>query len=484
MNKIINKIKAFFKEDNKPVANNANSGGSYALGLTAIVLAIMVVINIAVSLIPDNYVKYDISSSQLYSITSNTKVVVNSLEKDVTIYWVVQADEEDDVIENLLNKYDSESEHVTVVKKNPDVYPTFTEEYTSDSVANNSLIVECGDKYRYIPYSDIYLTDIDYSTYSYSYSFDGEGAITSAIDYVTSDELPKMYVLQGHGETDLPSEFEDQITKENIETETLSLLNVDEIPEDADMLLIYAPTSDISEEEEKILLDYVKNGGRLLVYAGPVADSNLDNLYGVLSYYGVNKTDGIVIESDHNYYAFQMPYILLPTIESSDVTDALIEDNYYAIMPIAQGLNVSYSSATVTELLKTSDSSYSKVSGYNLETYEKENGDIDGPFTIGVMIENSNDGCIIWYTSSNMLEETFNSYSSGANLNLAMNSISELIGETESVMIRSKSLSYSYLTISDSDANLIKAVMIGVIPLSFIVIGICITVARRRKHND
>lgn len=44
---------------------------------------------------------------------------------------------------------------------------------------------------------------MDYSTYSYSYSFDGEGLITSAIAYVVSDDLPQLYVLEGHGEAEL-----------------------------------------------------------------------------------------------------------------------------------------------------------------------------------------------------------------------------------------------------------------------------------------
>ncbi|MFQ9915323.1 MAG: hypothetical protein ACLRWQ_01920 [Flavonifractor plautii] len=57
-------------------------------------------------------------------------MVVNALEQDVTIYWIVQSGEEDAVIENLLGKYESLSDHITVVKKNPDVYPTFAEQYT------------------------------------------------------------------------------------------------------------------------------------------------------------------------------------------------------------------------------------------------------------------------------------------------------------------------------------------------------------------
>lgn len=54
---------------------------------------------------PSSLMKYDISSSKLYSITSNTKVVVNALDQDVNIYWIVQSGKEDSVLDNLLSKY-------------------------------------------------------------------------------------------------------------------------------------------------------------------------------------------------------------------------------------------------------------------------------------------------------------------------------------------------------------------------------------------
>lgn len=469
-------------KDKKKILNVASKGGSYSIVVTAIVIAILIVVNVLVSVLPTKYTKYDISSSQLYSITSSTKVVVNALEKDITIYWVVQNDQEDSVIENLLDKYDSLSDHITVVKKNPDVYPTFTQTYTSETVANNSLIVECGDKYRYIAYSDIYLTDVDYTTYSYNYSFDGEGAITSAIDYVVSDELPKIYTLQGHGESDLPSEFSSQLEKENYEVESLSLLNIDEVPEDADCLLIYAPTSDISEEEATLLENYVNNGGKLLVMAGPTQDGTLTNLYSVLSSYGVDTVDGIVIESDRNYYTFQMPYILLPEMQSSDITDPLINSNYYVIFPLAQGLTIQ-STSSATSLLTSSSTSYSKVDGYNLTTYDKEDGDIDGSFALAVQVDTSNDGSLIWFGSSYYLEDSYNAYSSGANLDMTMNALSELIGEREAVSIRSKSLNYNYLTISESNASTLKTWMIGIIPGVFVVYGIITVIERRRKAH-
>lgn len=460
-------------------------GGSYSLMVTVIVLAILIAVNVFVSALPSSMTKYDISSSKLYSITSNTKVVVNALDQDVTIYWIVQSGGEDEVIENLLSKYDSLSDHVQVVKKNPDVFPTFAEQYTDEEVPNNSLVVECGDKNRYISYNDIYVQSADMYSYSYTTSFDGEGAITSAISYVTSDDYPVLYTLEGHGEADLPSTFQDQIEKDNIEIQSLSLLTVDEIPEDADAIMIYAPSSDISEEEETMLSDYVTNGGKLLVMSGPVEDGTLENLNSLLADYNVTVTDGIVVEGDRDHYAFQAPYVLMPDMAENDITESLIEANYYPIMPIAQGLNVGEDSGkgTVTELLTTSSESFSKADGYNISTYEKEDGDTDGPFAVAVSIDTNMGGQIIWFASSNFLDDMYNAYSSGANVDLGMNAVSSLIGESEAMAIRSKSLNYNYLTISDSTSSLLKFLMIGVFPLAFLGTGIYVVFRRRRNQQ-
>ena len=140
---------------------NALKGGAYSLAVVAVVLAILIAVNVFASALPTAYTRFDISASKLYSITSNTKVVVNGLTEDVTIYWIVQSGQEDDVIENLLGKYESLSDHIQVVKRNPDVYPTFAEQYTDEDVPNNSLVVECGDRSRYISYNDIYVQSAD-----------------------------------------------------------------------------------------------------------------------------------------------------------------------------------------------------------------------------------------------------------------------------------------------------------------------------------
>ncbi|MFR2156473.1 MAG: Gldg family protein [Evtepia gabavorous] len=85
-------------------------------------------------------------------------------------------------------------------------------------------------------------------------NFAGESALTSAIDYVIRDTLPKLYTLTGHGESALSASFQSAVEKQNMELEELSLLTAEEVPEDADCLLICGPESDLSQEEKEAIL--------------------------------------------------------------------------------------------------------------------------------------------------------------------------------------------------------------------------------------
>ena len=73
----------------------------------------------------------------------------------------------------------------------------------------------------------------------------------------------------------------------------------------------------------------------------------------------------------------------------------------------------------------------------------------------------------------------YNAYSSGANLDLGMNALSSLIGQSEAMAIRSKSLNYNYLTISDSTSSLLKVVMIGVFPLLYLGVGVYVILRKK-----
>ena len=111
-------------------------------------------------------------------------------------------------------------DHIKVEQKDPVVNPKFVSEYTSDNLSSNSLIVVCGDRNKVVNYNNIYESTMDYNTYSYQTTgFDGEGQITSAIAYVTSENLPVLYTLEGHGEQELDSTIKEDIEKANMENQ-------------------------------------------------------------------------------------------------------------------------------------------------------------------------------------------------------------------------------------------------------------------------
>ena len=480
-----NKWQGLLARNRQSLSTRTARVGGYSFVLSLVVLAILVAVNVLAEKLPSSWTQFDISAAQLYSLTADTNAVVTNLDQDVTIYWISQAGQEDTVIEKLLDRYEELSDHITVLKRDPDVYPTFAQQYTDETVTNNSLVVESGERNRYIGYDDIYQYDTGnyYSTGSVSQVFDGEGQITSAINYVVRTDLPQVYLLSGHGEAELSQSFTDALTRANYETVAdFSLLNADAVPEDCDALLINAPTSDISGEELAMLQSYVQGGGRLLVFSGPQQDTDLPNLNALLADYGVTVTDGVVVDPNRDYYAFTAPYVLMPEIQQSDITQPLLDGSYNIIVPIAQGLTVGDTTAgAVTPLLQTSTDSFSKAAGYAMSTYEKEDGDIDGPFTLAVSIEDSAaGGRVLWVASDYLLDEQYNAFSAGANLDFVMNGLSWMIGETDAVSIRSKSLDYNYLTISASSATWLKICMIGIIPVCFLLLGVD-EVLRRRK---
>lgn len=465
--------------------------GGYSVAAAVIVLAIAIAANVFVNALPASITQFDITSNQLFTISEQTEQILNGLEDEVTVYWVVQDGKENATLEMLLDRYEALSSKIKVVKKDPDVYPTFVEQYVSGSYYNNSLIVECGTRSRFVSYEDIY--EYDYSDYyytgEYTERFAGESALTSAISYVTNESLPKLYTLTGHGEITLPSSFQTAVQKENMDLETLSLLTVDEIPEDADCILICAPQSDLSEAEKDMLLAYVRGGGNLLALTDPLEDgTRLANLEALMAEYGVSTAEGVVIEGDRNYYALGAPYYLLPSVNSSHtITSPLSESGYYVLLSVAQGLTVSDTlpeGVSVTKLLTTSDSAFSKLAGYGLTTYEKETGDIDGPFALAVAVTQTledGEGHIVWVSSSSLLDETVNTQISGGNLDFFLNALGWMCEHEDSISIHSKSLDYEPLTMSSGTASALTVLVVAVIPLVYLGIGIYTWIRRKRR---
>ena len=232
-----------------------------------------------------------------------------------------------------------------------------------------------------------------------------------------------------------------------------------------------------------MLADYVSGGGRLLVMAGPVEDGILENLYSLLSDYGVEANEGIVVEADREHYAFQAPYVLLPDMASHDITDSLIEENYFPILPISLGLTVTGegSGSTVTELLTTSDAAFSKVAGYDLSTYEKEEGDIDGPFSLAVYAREEASGAeVIWLGCSNMDDEALY-LSVPANCDFLVGCAASLAGQRSDLVIDPKAMEAALLTIPAGTAAAAGITFLLAVPVGLLAAGAVVSLRRRRR---
>lgn len=482
-------IKDYIKNTREQFGTRSSKMGSYSFFLTVVVLAILVTVNIALSFLPDSYVQEDLTANQLYSISSQSKVMLSSLEEDITIYWVVASGEEDEYVEKLLHNYEDYSSRVTVEKKDPDLNPDFTNNYTDETIYNNSVIVECGDKYRYISYQDMYETSSMsyYSMYSSADEFAGESLITSAISYCTTEELPVIHILEGHGETELTESFQEALERDNLETETLSLLNSETVPEEVSCILVNAPSTDISETERDMLLDFMERGGRVLIISGTAEEEQLPNLKSVMENYGISVLEGVVVEENTDNYVYGNPVLLMPEMNSSDITDPLMEDNYQVVVPVSKALDVSEASedVTVTSLLESSEESFLKDEGYDIETYEQEEGDVQGPLTLAALVtkdlEDDQQMQLVWIASSMMLEEAYNAYSSDANEDFILNVLEMMCEKDDSISVRSKSLTNEYLTISTADSSMIKVATMGMIPGIYLITGIAVAVRRRKR---
>ena len=462
--------------------------GSYSMAMAAIFIVIVVVINMIVGAIPSKYSQIDVSSSKLYTIGDETKKVLKALDKDVTIYQIAQSGSEDDTISNLLKRYEDESKHIKVEVKDPVVNPKFASEYTTDDLAANSLIVVCGDRNKVISYNDMYSTSVDYNTWQQTTTgFDGEGQITSAIGYVTSEDLPIMYTLSGHGEKDLDFSFKEDIQKANIDIKELNLLTEGKVPDDADCLMIVSPTSDISEDEKTEILDYLEAGGKAMIFSDYTQD-DLPNFDAVLANYGVKRAEGIVFEGDSQHYGMQMSYYLVPTVNSTDASSETASAGSYVLAPYAQGIQKTddvRDTVTIDSILTTSDQAYSKINMQSSQI-EKEDGDVDGPFDLGVAIteklDDDKETQIVYYSTANLMESQVNQMVSGGNEKLLLESLSWMTStdESSSVSISSKSLQSASLTVTDYDAAFWKICTIGLIPGVFLVAGFLIWLRRRK----
>lgn len=459
--------------------------GTYRASMVVFGCVAVVLVNLTVGELPSRYLKYDVSEQKLFTTGEQTEEIMKGLNEDVTLYLIAQQGGEDATLQELLERYEGLSSHIRVETKDPVLYPNFVSQYTSENLSENSVLVVGGSRSKAVDYYDIYQYSMDYSTYSSSLSsFDGEGQITSAIAYVTAEDMPVVYTLTGHDEAELSSAVTASIEKENIELKSLSLLTEEKVPEDAKAVIVYGAVSDISEDEKNKLETYMEQGGQVVLLLG-YTEKETPNLRSLLEDYGIDLAQGLVLEGDSQHHIPNYPYYLLPDIQTSEYTSDI--SSRYVLMPFAQGIteaadhsdNLNYES-----LLTTSAQSYSKTDLQSEDLNQEEN-DIAGPFDLGAVVtvttDSGNEAKLVVFSAETLLDDQVDSMVSGGNSTLFMNVMSKLVDHESTVSIEPKSMSTEYLTVNAGSAIFWGILTIVLIPLLLLAAGGVIWFGRRKR---
>ncbi len=479
--------------------NRRLKSGAFAAAASLIVIAIAVVVNMIVGAIPSEYTKYDTTGLGLYDLTAETEEIIKGVDEKITMYLVARDGMENTVIKEFLNRYASLNSNITIDTVDPEVIPTMTDDtgavHTLSSMTENSVIVVGENRSYEVPYDTIYSTEYTDEEMMYYYyygqtptgttTFTAEQAITGAIDNVTTENLPKIYMLEGHGEYELGTQLAGYLTTDNYLTESLTLITGEgSVPEDASIVLINAPQSDINSTELETLKGYVDNGGKLiLITSYNVNGTDFTNLDALCSYYAMSKIEGLVMEANTQNY-IQSPYYLAPNLSTTDAITSSLTGKY-VMMPTAEGIKVADTmpeGVSVSTLLTTSSDAYTvSVAGNEINS---EDVLYTGECVIGAVAtvtKGETEGKFVWYSSFGISDDSADSMVSGGNSALFLSTLGNLCEKKASVSIAGKAMDTEQLVVNAGVSTLWTAIFVLIVPLATIIVGIVIWAIRRKR---
>ena len=466
--------------------------GSVSVTTTAVVIAIFIVVNLLVGELPSTATKFDLSARELFTISEETETVLARVNEDVHFYLLTQRGNENPTIREMLERYHALNPRVTWSTVDPVTNPAFIEKYTTETLSDNSVIAESAKRSYVVDYYEIFQTEYteeDYYNYYYygqvpqgTPYYYGELQFTTAVDYVTRDDLPVLGVLEGHGETALSENYASLIGDENVEIRTLTLLNTDAVPADVTSILLNVPTADISASEEEMLASYLDAGGSVILVTGAVhwSEAAMPNLAALAAKMGMESVDGLVVETDRNRY-MMVPHYLLPVLGSTDTEplSLLANPNVYVLANAAHGI-VSNGQASVRPLLSSTAGAFVKTD-LTTNDFAKTDADIEGLVYVGAASQTEAGGRFVWFSTPGITDDAANSYVSGGNSAVFLSVIDWMNGNKTNFAILGKLMQVEALTLTEADSAVWSAVVAIVIPVAVLTVGFVIWFRRRRK---
>jgi ABC-type uncharacterized transport system involved in gliding motility auxiliary subunit len=458
--------------------------GSYS----GLYIVVFVAILVALNYLADQYNKtFDATKDQLYSLSDQTHKILDNLENDVTIYYFDRA-RSFPAAKNSLVRYENASNRVTVKYIDPesDVGTAQTM-----NVRNfGTVMVEMGANRE-------------------EASTTGEEEVTNAIIKLLKGGDKKACIVTGHGEADPANSEQDgfsiaqgEIQNANYGTETVSLAQTGEVPTDCTVVVVAGPSAGYFEPEVAALRNYVNGGGRLLLMLdGTVEEESSQALIQLAAEWGVKVGSDIVIDLSPVGQLFGGGP-LTPLIAEYDTVHAItkVMGNVASLFPMTRSVVEEGASGgwTVTELMKTTESSFS-TTDFEIadgELVRKPQAETPGPINVAATAtmdlpddapepaegeaeeneaipadeEESKQARVVVTGSSRFARNSF--VGRGGNADLFLNMLSWLSSDEDLISIRPKDPANTPMDITESQMRWLLFGLVLGLPLAIVVAGV------------
>ena len=462
--------------------------GGYAVLITLGVIVGLILINLLVGQFAP---QIDMTQNKLFSLSDETLKVLDQVKTPVKFYGLWKPGEESQDVLPVINLYLAKNKNITLDVIDPDKNPGFVAKYDKDKkgISRGSLVVE-GDKgFRVIAPYDMYDFTQNQQGGQNITGVSVERRITSALLFAGTGTTPVLYELTGHNEAALSSlGMVDTVERENYTVKSLNLI-VDSMPADASAIIMNGPKKDLTPDEANKLLDYLGNGGRLMVLADYNA-GELTNLNTVFASYGIKFDYGVAVETDNNYM-INIPFSEIPDMADHDITKPLA-DKHSTPVVLLQAMSLSQLDTVrrtieIKPLMTSSARSFLRTD-LNETSPNKVASDISGPLTLGMAVADPGTGWIdpnkpqpqariVVIGCGSLLPIAAQGID--GNRDFFMNSLSWVQNRPETISVRSKSLFMLPLRLNLIQLIIFAGVFILIIPVAFFVTGFVTWLKRR-----
>ncbi|MAQ17018.1 MAG: hypothetical protein CMN30_19775 [Sandaracinus sp.] len=460
-----------------------------------------------------HFERFDWTRDTRFTLSERTEQVLADLDRDVQIVLFFSSGEPElaDVLE-LVQQYAGASDRVTVRQVDPLRQPAEVQQlaarYDVDliptgegTLTDAAAIVVAGDRRWKITRDD--LTDVDFSDMETGgaprLSMESEKAFTSAILRVVSGEETTLCVASGHGEYGVGQgernlvALRDELERENFAIETFDAAGLRRLPEGCAAVLVLGPLRAWAAEEVEVVLDYVREGGRLLLALDPILDRRGVNPSGwgrPLADFGVLLDEAIFFERSPARMLQPDPtsQILVQT-RPHPITETLVAMQAPVLVDLAQ--TVRTEGPQVSTLLEGSEASFGKVDLAAMladPSSDLAPDDLPGPIGIGAAVDLAEEdapdaaaaGRMVIVGDSGWLANEALARPEVANLMLAMSTMGWLAEREELVSIPTRESDLQALALTEEDMGGIWIRVMLLLPGAFLLLGFAVWWSRRQ----